>query len=592
MPTRSKPPPKVPKVEILSSDDDSAEEWEARDDGGFVLTPRGTQRRIAPAAPRFAPNLLAPYIRTWCFAESANYAMQPFLVPAAWHMAVMAALLAAAAATARADVFKATLVWRLLGHWACAPYAFESSQWSVYADLATLVALLLTTNDNDAVRAATPAVRTMFGVFYFAAAWWKVNTSFLDPSISCAPILVLQLVAAYVPAALTPPPSVLHLAARAAAPVTIIGEGAIGVLLLVPSSAPHARRLHALAVALTALLHIGISATPFPNQIASFSCICLLRVGWCALPIGWARAVRDAAGWRGREAAAAAAALAAAGALNTVPGVTFNFPLIAYAALTILAIRAIVRDAPLAPPADAVPAARRAAAAARALVVPCALYALVWPILGLTDLGLAGPFSSLRVHGGSNHLVVPTGLLQAAFASNAGGAFGGGVVRVSACTSEYILSVTLPDCSALLPPRARELLRAAGHSAVQHNPTVARNIDVARMLPEKFAPFTVPALELRRLLYEARARGEKFSLTYDVLPGATGGREWRAGKGVRTVKVSEGGGRAECRVVRGEGKGPCAADEIAEQPPPSGWVGKSVVFFAHPVEGEELPCMD
>ena len=225
--------------------------------------------------------------------------MQPFLVPAAWHMAVMAALLAAAAATARADVFKATLVWRLLGHWACAPYAFESSQWSVYADLATLVALLLTTNDNDAVRAATPAVRTMFGVFYFAAAWWKVNTSFLDPSISCAPILVLQLVAAYVPAALTPPPSVLQLAARAAAPVTIIGEGAIGVLLLVPSSAPHARRLHALAVALTALLHIGISATPFPNQIASFSCICLLRVGWCALPIGWARAVRDAAGWRG-----------------------------------------------------------------------------------------------------------------------------------------------------------------------------------------------------------------------------------------------------------------------------------------------------
>ena len=72
-------------------------------------------------------------------------------------------------------------------------------------------------------------------------------------------------------------------------------------------------------------------------------------------------------------------------------------------------------------------------------------------------------------------------------------------------------------------------------------------------------------------------------------PGPSGASD---GKGVRTVKVSEGGGRAECRVVRGEGKGPCAADEIAEQPPPSGWVGKSVVFFAHPVEGEELPCMD
>ena len=585
MPTRSKPPPKVPKVEILSSDDDSAEEWEARDDGGFVLTPRGTQRRIAPAAPRFAPNLLAPYIRTWCFAESANYAMQPFLVPAAWHMAVMAALLAAAAATARADVFKATLVWRLLGHWACAPYAFESSQWSVYADLATLVALLLTTNDNDAVRAATPAVRTMFGVFYFAAAWWKVNTSFLDPTISCAPILVLQLVAAYVPAALTPPPSVLQLAARAAAPVTIIGEGAIGVLLLVPSSAPHARRLRVRRRAdgaATSASPRRPSPTRSHRSRASASSASVRAAGW-------AHAVHDAAGWRGARLPPPPPRSPPRRAEHGA-GVTFSFPLIAYAALDPRNPRDRARRL-LAPPADAVPAARRPPRRARARRAVRA-DALVWPILGLTDLGLAGPFSSLRVHGGSNHLVVPTGLLQAAFADSAGGAFGGGVVRVSACTSEYILSVTLPDCSALLPPRARELLRAAGHSAVQHNPTVARNIDVARVLPERFAPFTVPALELRRLLYEARARGEKFSLTYDVLPGATGGREWRAGKGVRTVKVSEGGGRAECRVVRGEGKGPCAADEIAEQPPPSGWVGKSVVFFAHPVEGEELPCMD
>ena len=60
---------------------------------------------------------------------------------------------------------------------------------------------------------------------------------------------------------------------------------------------------------------------------------------------------------------------------------------------------------------------------------------LVWPVLGLTDLGLAGPFSSLRGHGGSNHLLVPTGLLQARATSRGavGGAFGGGVVRVSAC---------------------------------------------------------------------------------------------------------------------------------------------------------------
>ena len=39
------------------------------------------------------------------------------------------------------------------------------------------------------------------------------------------------------------------------------------------------------------------------------------------------------------------------------------------------------------------------------------------------------------------------------------------------------------------------------------------------------------------LLAEARARGERFSLTYVALRGATGGRAWRTGPGVRTVRV-------------------------------------------------------
>ena len=67
-------------------------------------------------------------------------------------------------------------------------------------------------------------------------------------------------------------------------------------------------------------------------------------------------------------------------------------------------------------------------------------------VLGLMELALANPFASLRMHGGSNHLIMPTGLLQlyagngAVVPSGGGGGGGGGsmgqlaggVVRVEA----------------------------------------------------------------------------------------------------------------------------------------------------------------
>ena len=47
------------------------------------------------------------------------------------------------------------------------------------------------------------------------------------------------------------------------------------------------------------------------------------------------------------------------------------------------------------------------------------------------------------------------------------------------------------------------------------------------------------------------------------------------------VRVREdGAGGRECEVVRGERKGLCALDEISEQPPLSGWMGRAVLFFA------------
>lgn len=46
-----------------------------------------------------------------------------------------------------------------------------------------------------------------------------------------------------------------------------------------------------------------------------------------------------------------------------------------------------------------------------------ACYALVVIPLGLQDMGTANMFSSLRMHGGSNHYFLPTGILQHIFAN-------------------------------------------------------------------------------------------------------------------------------------------------------------------------------
>jgi len=49
------------------------------------------------------------------------------------------------------------------------------------------------------------AVRSQLAWLYVVRGFWKVNTSFLNPATSCAPILVIQLLDAYAPAWMATP---------------------------------------------------------------------------------------------------------------------------------------------------------------------------------------------------------------------------------------------------------------------------------------------------------------------------------------------------------------------------------------------------
>lgn len=91
-------------------------------------------------------------------------------------------------------------------------------------------------------------------------------------------------------------------------------------------------------------------------------------------------------------------------------------------------------------------------------------------VLGLMEMSLANPFASLRMHGGSNHLFMPTALLQQT--SSTDSELGGGVVRVESCTSVFINALYPGESTANLSPRLQTMLTESGHIGRQFAPSV------------------------------------------------------------------------------------------------------------------------
>jgi len=111
-----------------------------------------------------------------------------------------------------------------------------------------------------------------------------------------------------------------------------------------------------------------------------------------------------------------------------------------------------------------------------ALVLTALFHSFIVTPLGLQDLGGPNMYSNLRMQSGSNHLFLPTALLQrwcgkssadwCAFAPPAG------IVRVESSTSVYINSLYPGEITSVHSKRARRMLMRAGHSARQFNPAM------------------------------------------------------------------------------------------------------------------------
>ena len=539
---------------------------------------------------------LGSYARLWAATECVGLVMQPFSIPdSIWMLPALTAALALIFVLPRRATLALAMVVRITMHATQAPMHFDSALWCMQTDLAVLLALAL---GGDLDGTCGWVVRGQMSLFYLASGFWKMNSAFLDPRTSCASILFLQLLE-YLPPLLTPP-ALSRLLCVIAPWTTVLGEMAIGALLL------GNRRARCVGFALAVVLHLMIAITPFPNQIPTFGMFCVARL-FFALPECMAAAQAEVIcllqlRWPGSKNAVSASgsllrsdsarmlarllvvgSVGAAVGINNNPSMDVNWAIPYYVFLTWIGAYAVYfallqqpesepvagpgsgsskpkRSAGTPPPAAAGAGAGAAAAAAAGggwcLIAICVIYTFGFQVLGVMELSLANPFASLRMHGGSNHLIMPTGLLQisagsespvlagdgsssSSSSSAAQLALAGGVVRVEECTSAAINAVYPAECTSMLSPRVREMLIDAGHVGRQFAPSVRRALgpEIRGYMPrweyatkdeyhdavsgeekrkKDFVPFTTTAHELRRLIAEAKGANESFIIKYTV----------------------------------------------------------------------------
>ena len=416
--------------------------------------------------------------RSYCIHEALKLLLIPQLFPL--EKLILSGLVIALFARPSPRILVLAIGLRCCHTLALMPIIWDSFYWCLQIDGAGLLLCVSLTWLHGSAEPGQVAwwwasiARHQLSIFYTACAFWKLNTSFLEARTSCSTIFVLTLLQL---TGVDPPTELAPLLARLSPGITIVGEGAIGLLLAAPS-----RKLVRLGTALALLLHMGIALTPAPNNATPFSLTCVVRLMIAHAP-DVSLAFNELAGLQhqvpGRVTAGVA--IGAAASLtwmaylracrfppNPLPAAP-DFWITATTALSVICLRALLlqsdRDEgangmaaagngtrggegarggngdggrPGKPGKQAAPATKirsvGAGDAAAETAVPASttssttpsttylsrlrsaliglavVYAFGGPLIGFQDLGACNMYSNLRMHGGSNHLLVPTNI--------------------------------------------------------------------------------------------------------------------------------------------------------------------------------------
>ena len=334
------------------------------------------------------------------------------------------------------------------------------------------------------------------------------------------------------------------------APIMVLGvEAAVPILLLLESR---------VGVFFTAVFHCLIAITPPPNNIATFGTQTLPRLILFIQDQDAAEAAVSSIvkfGWRGSIIVMFTALITAMQPITWTNAFDINVVICGGMGgiLCVAAITASIGNVSKTKQANQKDIFTRISPN-WTLITLTFIYSFVTIPLGVMDVGTSNMFSSLRMHGGTNHYIFPTSLLQYAFSNETiyppdslvGNIFGNGIIRVEATNSSHLTgpgSVKYPGELLNHSPRAVELLKQSGHSGRQWNPmtfacAIGNRLDskvnqghIPGLIDSSpFDPYTLPSAEFRNLIHIARSRFplESFEIEGALLPGIEGDEEWRA----------------------------------------------------------------
>jgi hypothetical protein len=500
-----------------------------------------------------------------------------------------------------------------------APAIWDSTMWSMQTDTVVGLWLLLSSSSsswswwssatsskrNDAQQQEQEqqdqlcrTVAQMFGCYYAAAGFFKLNSHFMDPSASCATIFAVQHITYYLGPWVSYETTVKICAgAKPWAPIVTVGTELtmatclMAGQLLFRGDSHRGRTFTRLGLFFILYFHLAVCMTPAPLDISMFAYQCgsrlilahtddvslrravqlyviPYRTGWILLAIGWTMYGRS---------------------VNFTP---LNWSFAAYVPVLLLhtvTIRiesstvstAAVTAKTVTTTAAATTTARTKKPLWSYLAVSVAFfYAFGSIILGLQEEHTCNMFANLKIHGGSNHYLVPTGLLLT-----------GPEIRIQQTNSWWFTTTYPADLShTVQPAMAKSVLADIGNPAPFYfNGGANRVLELFRRgyVPHNgvFVPYTVPAMEFQRLFSEALLHDVNFTLEYVELPGHTGDEQWRATASARIVQVQVSQGTiTHCQLANGQ---PCQVDRDWVYRPyettVSWWRRKLSMFHGYPI---------
>lgn len=498
-----------------------------------------------------------------------------------------------------------TALFLLVGAWQKLqelPIIWDSDSWTIQTDTTVGIWLLVQCffgsgdsssmivsgrNDETVDDVLFSTIRDMLANFYFAAAFWKVNSHFLDPDASCATMFLVQIVVYYLrpviarsPWVASPDTTLISVASAVKqwAPLSaVVGELLFGGLMMLGSivSSPTGQVLQSLGSMLSLSFHLMVCLLPAPNDISGFALACAPRQIVFATATGTSRAMERFYKHKSLSLTAFVVGVGI-GIQNQWTENNWAFLLYFFAGgfvalsvgsdMTHTAGNGERNESHASRPSDEM--TNRRPFGFWVAVGFAFLYSFVLPMLGLQEETTANMFANLKAgHGGSNHYLLPTGLFFHWFDEAPDShPFGGGVIRIENTTSDWFRTIYPADLTSMLKPNGFvEVMDAIGNPPpIYFNPGANRNLRHLTEVPDKFFRYTVPALEFKRLLHEALEKDKNFVLTYSKLPGTRGDEVWRA-TATDTVTTIEArkGKITECRKISATSQWiPCQSDDL------------------------------